>query len=203
MAVYRTCVLSSFLYDSEKWTLYSREEKRLNSFQVWNLRRILGIKGSDRITNNETLQRAGTPSVYTLLRQRRLCRLGHGSRMQDGRITKDRLYGEIASGKRVQGRPQLRFKDVYKKDMKALDMNVDHEEDVAQDRPRWRQELTHSLTRGVKKLRLASEEQRMRRKNSQQAPSVATPSQCSHCGRDCRFRIGLHSHRRRCPSSNQ
>ena len=96
------------------------------------------------------------------------------------------MYGEIASGKRVRVRPQLRFKDAYKKDMKALDMDVDGWEDLAQNHPRWREELTRSLTRGVRKLGLASEEQRMRRKNSQQAPSVATTSQCSHCVRDCR-----------------
>ena len=49
-------------------------------------------------------------------------------------------------------------------------MDVDGWEDLAQDRPRWRQELAHSLSRGEKKLRLASEEQRTRHKNSQQAP---------------------------------
>ena len=55
MAVYRACVLSTLLYGSESWTLYSREEKRLNTFHMWNLRRILGSKWSDRITNNEVL----------------------------------------------------------------------------------------------------------------------------------------------------
>ena len=125
------------------------------------------------------------------------------SRMLGGRIPKDLLYGELASGKGAWGRPQLRFKDVRKKDMKALDMNVNGWEDLAQDRPRWRQELTNSLSRREKKLRMASEEQRQRRKNSQPAPPVATPFQCSHCGRNCRSRIGLHSHSKRCPSSNQ
>ena len=46
-----TKILSTLLYGSESWTLYSREEKRLNTFHMWNLRRILGIKWSDRITN--------------------------------------------------------------------------------------------------------------------------------------------------------
>ena len=169
-----------------------------------NLRRILEIKWPDRITNSEVLQRAGIPSMYTLLRQRgRLRWFGHVSRKQDGRIPKDLLYGELVSGKRARGRPQLRFKEVCKKDVKALDMDVSGWEDLAQDRPRWRHELTHRLSRGEKKLRLVSEEQRTRRKNSEQAPLVATPFQCCHCGTDCRSRIGLHSHSRRFPSSNQ
>ena len=44
--------------------------------------------------------------------------------MQDARIHKDLLYGELATGKRAQGRPQLRFKDVCKRVMKALDLDA-------------------------------------------------------------------------------
>ena len=95
-----------------------------NHNHMRSLGQILGIKWSDRITNNEVLRRAATPSIYTLLRQRRLRWLGHVRRMQDGRITKDLLYGEIATGKRSRDHPQLRFKDVCKRDMKALDMTL-------------------------------------------------------------------------------
>ena len=62
MAVYRACVLSTLLYGSESWTLHARQEKRLNSFHMRNLRRILGIKWSDYITNNEVLELANIPS---------------------------------------------------------------------------------------------------------------------------------------------
>ena len=202
MTVYRACVLSVLLYGSESWTLYSRQERRLNTFHMRSLRRILGIKWSDRITNNEVFRRAATPSIYTLLRQRRLRWLGHVRRMQDGRIPKDLLYGELATGKRARGRPQLRFKDVCKRDMKALDMDIDGWEDLAQDRSRWRQELNRSLRRGEKKLQLASDERRVRRINGQQAPPADTAFKCNRCERDCHSRIGLHSHNRRCSSAN-
>ena len=43
--------------------------------------------------------------------------------------------------------------------MKGLDMDANGWEDLAQDRPRWKQELACRLRRGEKKLRLASEEQ--------------------------------------------
>lgn len=48
---------------------------------------------------------------FDLLKVRCLCWLGHVTRMDDGRIPKDLLYGELASGKRPTGHPQLRFKD--------------------------------------------------------------------------------------------
>jgi len=50
------------------WTLFSRQERRVNMFHLRRLRRILGIKWSDRITNNEVLRLATTPSIFTLLR---------------------------------------------------------------------------------------------------------------------------------------
>ena len=75
------------------------------------------------VPNAQVLECAGRPTMYTLLRQRRLRWLGHVRWMEDGRITKDILYGELASGKGSVGRLQLRCKDVCKRDLKALDIN--------------------------------------------------------------------------------
>lgn len=36
-------------------------------------------------------------------------------RVDDGRIPKDLLYRELAEGKCPTGRPQLRYKDIYKR----------------------------------------------------------------------------------------
>merc|ERR1711893_380912 len=80
--------------------------------------RILGITWQDKVTNTSILDRAMAPSIYSLLSQRRLRWLGHVVRMQDGRIPKDILYGELATGTRQTGRPFLRFKDVCKRDLK-------------------------------------------------------------------------------------
>ena len=68
--------------------------------------------GQDKVTNADVLSRAGLLTVYTLFRQRRLRWLGHVRRMEDGRIPKDILYGEMALGRRTTGRPHLRYKDV-------------------------------------------------------------------------------------------
>ena len=61
--VYNACVLSTLLYGSECWTLHSHEERRLNSFHLRCLRRLLGITWRDKITNVAVLERAGTQSV--------------------------------------------------------------------------------------------------------------------------------------------
>ncbi|XP_068676172.1 uncharacterized protein [Montipora foliosa] len=105
MAVYNACVISTLLYGSEALTTYSKQERKLNSFHLRSLRRILGISWKDKVPNTEVLHRAGLPTMYTLLRQRRMRWIGHVRQMEDGRIPKDILYGEFAVGKRPRGRP--------------------------------------------------------------------------------------------------
>ena len=201
ITVYRACVLSTLLYASETWTLYAHQEKRLSVFHMRCLRRILGITWSDRVTNNEVLERAKIPSMVTLLRQRRLRWLGHVCRMDEGRIPKDILYAELASGKRETGRPHLRFKDVCKRDMKALDIDISTWEELAQDRSSWRITLNAGLKAGEVKLRQLADAKRAKRKGKQLQPTAVTAYKCSRCNRDCHSRVGLYSHRRRCTTT--
>jgi len=72
--------------------------------------------------------------------------LGHVTRMKDGSIPKDLLYGELATGKRPTGRPQLRFKDVCKRDLQALDITQTLWEVTATDRAAWRHSKTGVIT---------------------------------------------------------
>ena len=120
IAVYNACVLSTLLYGSETWTAYARQQRRLNRFHLRCLRRILGISWQDRVPNKDVLERAGIPSMFAMLSQRRLRWLGHILRMEDGRLPKDVLYGELTSGSRPVGRPMLRYKDVCKGDMNVV-----------------------------------------------------------------------------------
>ena len=62
------------------------------------------------------------------------------------------LYGELASGRLTKGRPQLRYKDVCKRDMTALDINTEPWEDLAADRMMWRSTLNQHLKSEKEKL---------------------------------------------------
>ena len=148
MAVYNACVISTLLYGSESWTSYAKQEHRLNTFHLRSLRLILNISWKDKVTNSEVLTRADLPSMYTLLRKRRLRWLGHVRRMDDGRLPKDLLYGVLESGHRDLGRPILRFKDVCKRDLKALDIDEMTWESLADDRDEWRNTLHRQLKTG-------------------------------------------------------
>ncbi|XP_063605235.1 uncharacterized protein LOC134780428 [Penaeus indicus] len=199
MRIYQACVLSTLLYGSETWTTYMRHERRLNTFHLRCLKRIRGITWQDRIPHSDILTRAGISSVFALLSQRRLRWLGHVWRMEDGRIPKDLLYGQLATGTRRPGRPTLRFKDVCKRDMKACNIKPEVWEPAADDRDHWRQAV-HRGSRLADEARFqqAAEKRSRRKERAASASSVLSGFICTNCNRDCHSRIGLHSHSRRC-----
>ncbi|PFX15042.1 putative uncharacterized transposon-derived protein F52C9.6 [Stylophora pistillata] len=202
--VYQACVLCTLLYGSESWTPYTRQERRLNAFHLRCLRRILGITWQDRIPNTEVLARAGTVSMYALLTKRRLRWLGHVTRMQDGRLPKDILYGELATGSRPTGRPSLRYKDVLKRDLKAGGIAPAGFEALAADRSGWRSTTMSAIKTAEQKREEQWEDKRARRRQRAEAnpsPSDDNVFACSNCSRICRSRIGLYSHSRRCSST--
>ena len=198
MAVYNSCTASTLLYGSEAWTTYSRQERKRHSLHLRSLRHILSISWRDKVPNTEVLDRAGLPTMYTLLRERRICWIGHVRRMEDGRIPKDILYGELAVGKRHRGRPQLRYKDMCKQDMKALEIDPGSWEDIAADRSSWGFLLHKQLKEGEEKITNEAIEKRARQKEKTTTDSAASIHICSSCGKDCHSRIGLISHRRHC-----
>ena len=152
VAVYRACTLSTLLYCSEAWATYANQEKHLNPFHMRCLRRILSISWKEKVPNSVVLERADIPSMYTLLRQRRLRWLGHARRMVDGRIPKDLLYVELELGSRRLGRPKLRFKDVYKRDMLVIGLPTNNWESLGVDRSKWKSLCSKALREGEKQL---------------------------------------------------
>ena len=115
LQVYQACILSTLLYGSESWTHLRKTGKPPGELSPpLPACRILGITWQDKVTNTSVLGRAGSHSIHLLLCQRRLRWLGHVHCMGDGRIPKDVLYRELATGHRPAGRPALHFKDVCK-----------------------------------------------------------------------------------------
>ena len=58
--------------------------------------------------------------------------------MEDSYISKDILYGELATGNRPTGRPQLHFKNICKQDLHALGIYTDSWEVAAPDKDAWK-----------------------------------------------------------------
>ena len=63
---------------------------------------------------------------------------GHVVRMPDNRIPKQIFYGQLASGKRLQGGPVRRYKDTLKLNLKQRGISVDSLSSAALNRTAWR-----------------------------------------------------------------
>lgn len=197
--IYRACILSTLLYGSECWSTYMRQEHQLNTFHMRCLRRILGVTWRDHVPNQEILDRADIPSMYSILSQRRLRWVGHVSRMQDSRIPKNILYGELEIGTRATGRPLLNYRDVLKRDLRTANIDLQTWEESAKDRTSWRRIVHAGLSASEEKRATDSLERRKKRKDKSQTEGHATSAyRCHGCSKDCHSRIGLLSHGRRC-----
>ena len=115
ISVYRAVVLTTLLYGSESWVTYRNHLKLLERFHQRCLRTILYIHWSDYITNLIVLERADITSIEAMLLKIQLRWAGHVSRMDDHRLPKIILYGELSSGLRNRGAPKKRYKDNLKK----------------------------------------------------------------------------------------
>nr|VZI24629.1 unnamed protein product [Spirometra erinaceieuropaei] len=138
LKMYKSVILPTLLYGAETLTVYTRQARRLNHFHLSCLRRILRLNWQDRIPDTDVLERTGMLSIYSMLRQMQLRWSGHLVRMDDERLPKRLLYGDVATGSRRQGGQIRRYKDTLKFSLKRLQINPANWEDLARDRPTWR-----------------------------------------------------------------
>lgn len=168
LKVYVQCLLPLLTYGCETWTLYRHNINQLRTVQQRHLRKILRIKWSDFVSNEEVLQRSGAEDIETILIKSRLRWLGHVTRMDDDRPVKSLLYGELDKGSRSVGRPKLRYKDICKSVLK-LGRMLDSWQDIVCVRPIWRSTIV-GICDKVDENRIASyrrrKEHRARKKNS-------------------------------------
>ena len=116
----------------------AKHAKQLNAFHMRCLRTLLRVTWRDRVPDNEVLQRAKMESIHAILMHSQLRWAGHSHRMDDFRLLKRLLYGELSTGKRSLGRPKLRYKDTLKASLKQRGIPYTIWEETAEDRPTWR-----------------------------------------------------------------
>ena len=102
---------------------------------------ILGIKWQDRVPDTEVLEKAGLPSIYTVLAQTQLRWAGHVARMEDHRLPKQLLFGELTEGKQMPLAQKGVSKTPSNLASKAFDLQTSSWELTARDRTSWRKRL--------------------------------------------------------------
>ena len=101
--VYRAVIIPSLTYGSETWTPYRRQIKTLDAFHLRKPRSICNISWKDKITNHEVLSRCKISGIEAFLQKSLLRWTGHTIRMENSRLPKIMLYGQLANATRPQG----------------------------------------------------------------------------------------------------
>ena len=79
------------------------------------LRTILNVHWTDFVTNIEVLEMAMVTSIEALLLKIQLRWAGHVYMMENHRLPKVILYGELSTGHRDKGAPRKRYNDTFEK----------------------------------------------------------------------------------------
>ena len=136
--------------------LLKSDADRLQSFQMRCLRRILGIRWYDHITNAEVKTRTNSEDLHTQIKRRRLALFGHVARMPPGVPAHDALRSALevrggktpdATWKHPRGRPRATWIDQLKGDLDGLGLREAW--DLALNREGWRAFATSRCCSGV------------------------------------------------------
>ena len=187
--VYRATVLSVLLYGTETWAVKAHSLRRLSGFHNRCIRSIMGVskvqQWKERITSTELAEEFGmTETMKDILMRHRLRWLGHIARMDDHRLPKQLLFGELQR-KRPRPGTKRRWRNLMAADVQSTGLGEEWYA-VAQDRKKW----TKRCEQGG-----SDEDSESRAANNSIDPNNMFP--CS-CGRIFRRRGDLTRHSRFC-----
>ena len=132
--IYKVMVRSILIYGHESWYSTVTTDNKLLAFENKALRRILGIKWWDRVSNSRIREITGVQPVDEFVRFSRWKWLGHVLRKQGIVRT---IPGCIAPGRRSRGRPRETWLRTMRRE--AGDECWEVIEELAQDRAWWRE----------------------------------------------------------------
>ena len=123
LSLYKTVIRPVVTYGAETWTLTSKMEKMLMTWERKILRKIYGPtkeNGQWRIKMNEELMtKYKAPDIVNVIKIRILEWLGHVVRMNETRSVKKIFEGK-SNGWRGRGRPRLRWINGVEDDLRKL-----------------------------------------------------------------------------------
>jgi len=130
--------ISVLLYNAETWTTTADIQRRLRTFEMSCLRRILGVTRLACMRNTDVMDRLNVKQdIVQRLQTRRLRFFGHVVRMPPERLPYIALHGR-ADGQRPRGRPRKRWLDGVQEDCRDRGMSLIEAFRFAEDRTTWR-----------------------------------------------------------------
>ena len=114
MNLLKTYVWSVFTYGCEAWTIRKEMMDKIRAYEMWVYRRLLKIRWTDRVSNEEVLRRMNvTPLLLTIIAKRKAALFGQVARGSSGAVFCNIVEGYI-EGKRSSGRQRRTWMDDIK-----------------------------------------------------------------------------------------
>ena len=125
----------AIIFSRNIWTLTKKIVHKLQVAQRAMERKILGLKITDKIPNEEISMKTNILNIIKHITNTKWRWAGHVARMQDNRWTIRTTEWQVWKGRRPRGRPKMRWKDDIMKWQGATWTRT------AKDRKKWK-ELT-------------------------------------------------------------
>ncbi|KAJ7409538.1 hypothetical protein WISP_113871 [Willisornis vidua] len=117
--------------------------------------------------------------------------------MEDHRLPKIVLYGELATGCRKRGAPKKRYKDSLKEHLSLGHIDCHQWSTLASNRDSWRHTIHDAAAASFENARRVSLEEKRQCKMNRSSPiSPKETFRCAFCNQTCLSRIGLFSYQR-------
>ena len=137
LRIFNSNVKSVLLYGCETWNASTDCVKRIQVFINKCLRRLLRIRWSDKVRNEDVWKRTRQNPVEDEIGRRRWKWIGHTLRKSGNSITK-RALDWNPQGKRSRGRPRGTWRRVRENDVCRSGKTWTEVKKLAQDREEWR-----------------------------------------------------------------
>ena len=137
LRIFNSNVKSVLLYGCETWNASQTCTKRIQVFINKCLRRLLRIRWTDKIKNEEVWRRTRQSPVGDEIGRRRWRWIGHALRKPGSSITRKALDWN-PQGKRSRGRPRGTWRRVRENDVQRSGKTWNSIKKIANDREEWK-----------------------------------------------------------------
>ena len=138
----RAEVLETMMYGCVTWSPRACHYDTLRRAQYRFLTRCIGLRKHNRadhpISYLDTLLKTRSESIEATLRRRRILFAGFVARMEDTRLPKCVVFGEMLGGAGCLGGQEKEWMGCFLDDLRAFGINADQWTTAAQDEGEWR-----------------------------------------------------------------